>query len=261
MAIIVVRRSFDTIREEISITQAAYSPGRSTTELVYTFRALIEQAICAEDLSIHILLLDMSRAFDTIDRGILLNDLKDLLEPDLLHLVSLLLTDVQIEVKYQNKLGARFQPDIGSPQGDCASPIWFIFYLHKALQNSKLSPSRDPELDTRHDHNYTKADKHRVTPKVQKAFTIEQQYADDTSWATTNNNVITEIKQTIPTILTNRNLIVNQDKTEEYTISRNSNTDWRKCRYLGSLLGNSEDIARRKQLACSAFSKNKKINV
>ena len=258
LAIIVVRRSFATIREEINITQAAYSPGRSTTELVYTFRALIEQAICAEDLSIHILLLDMSRAFDTIDRGILLNDLKNLLEPDLLHLVSLLLTDVQLEVKYQNKVGTRFKPDIGSPQGDCASPIWFIFYLHKALQNSKLSSSRNPELDIRHDHNYTKADKHRVTPKVQKAFTIDQQYADDTSWVTTNKTIITEIKQTIPTILTNKNLIVNQDKTEEYTISRNSDTDWRQCRYLGSLLGNSEDIAKRKQLACAAFSKNKK---
>ena len=89
----------------------------------------------------------MSRAFDTIDRGILLNDLKQILEPDTLHLVSLLLTDVQIEVKHKNKLGKRFKPDIGSPQGDCASPIWFIFYLHKALQTIKLAPSRNIELD------------------------------------------------------------------------------------------------------------------
>ena len=258
LAIIVIKRTFETIRNEISITQAAYSPGRSTTELVFTFRVLIEQAVCAEDLNIHILLLDMSRAFDTIDRGILLNDLKELLEPDTLHLVSLLLKDVQLEVKHQNKLGNRFKPDIGSPQGDCASPIWFIFYLHKALLNSKLPSSRNVELDIRHDHNYTKADKHRVTPKTQKAFSIDQQYADDTSWVTTNRNIIEEIKQKIPPILTSKNLIVNQDKTEEYTISRNSNTDWKKCKYLGSLLGNSEDIARRKQLACSAFSKNKK---
>ena len=258
LAIIVVKRTFKTIRNEINITQAAYSPGRSTTELVYTFKTLIEQAICAENLNIHILLLDMSRAFDTIDRGILLKDLKDLLEPDILHLVSLLLIDVQLEVKHNKKLGKKFKPDIGSPQGDCASPIWFIFYLHKALKNSKLSSSRDIEIDTSHDHNYTKADKNKKITKVQKAFTIEQQYADDTSWATTNIKIIEEIKETIPTILTNKNLIVNQDKTEEYTISRTSNTEWKQCRYLGSLLGNTEDIARRKQLACAAFNKNKK---
>ena len=110
----------------------------------------------------------MSRAFDTIDRGILLKDLKELLEPDILHLVSLLLIDVQLEVKYNNKLGKKFKPDIGSPQGDCASPIWFIFYLHKALKNSKLSSSRDIEIDTSHDHNYTKADKNKKITKVQK---------------------------------------------------------------------------------------------
>ena len=258
LAIIVVDRTFKTIRKEINISQAAYSPGRSTTELVYTFRALIEQAVCAEDLNIHILLLDMSRAFDTIDRGILLNDLKQILKPDTLHLVSLLLTDVQIEVKHKNKIGERFKPDIGSPQGDCASPIWFIFYLHKALQTIKLAPSRNIELDTRHDHNYTKADKKKTIPKVQKSFTIEQQYADDTSWATTSKDTIEEIKQIVPKILTNKNLIVNEDKTEEYSISRTSNPEWKKCRYLGSLLGNKEDICRRKQLACAAFNKNKK---
>ena len=69
LAIIIVNRTFETIRKEIKVTQAAYSPGRSTTELVFTFKTLIEQAVCAEDLTVHLLLLDMSRAFDTIDRG------------------------------------------------------------------------------------------------------------------------------------------------------------------------------------------------
>ena len=70
----------------------------------------------------------MSCAFDTIDRGIQLKDLKELLKPDILHLVSLLLTDVQLEVKHKNKLGERFKPDIGSPQGDCKSHLdYFLF--------------------------------------------------------------------------------------------------------------------------------------
>ena len=253
-----VNRTFKTIRKEIKISQAAYSPGRSTTELVYTFRALIEQAVCAEDLNIHILLLDMSRAFDTIDRGILLKDLKEVLEPDTLHLVSLLLTDVQLEVKHKGKIGDRFKPDIGSPQGDCSSPIWCIFYLHEALQNIKLASSRNIEIDLRHDHNYTKEDKYRITPKIQKSFIIDQQYADDTSWVTTNKDTIEDIKSKVPKILTEKNLIVNEDKTEEYTISRTTDTEWKKCKYLGSLLGNKEDITRRKQLACAAFNKNKK---
>ena len=258
LAIIVINRTFNIIRSEIKITQAAYSPGRSTTELVFTFRTLIEQAVCSESLSVFLLLLDMSRAFDTIDRGILLDDLQKLLPSDLLHLVSVLLTDVQLQVKHNNSLGKIFKPDIGSPQGDCASPIWFIFYLHKALQSTKLPDCRDSNLDLKHDHNYTKDHKKTITQKKQKSYILEQQYADDISWITTSSKATEEIKQTIPQILTERNLIVNADKTEEYEISRTSDQEWKNCRYLGSLLGIKEDINRRKQLACAAFNKNKK---
>ena len=47
-------------------------------------------------------------AFDTIKRY-LLEGLKEILEPDILHLVNLLLTDVQIQVK--NKIGETFKTD------------------------------------------------------------------------------------------------------------------------------------------------------
>ena len=48
---------------------------------------------------------------------------------------------------------------IGSPQGDCASPIWFIFYLHKALKSIKPLHVRNTEKGIKHDHNYTKTGK------------------------------------------------------------------------------------------------------
>ena len=79
-------------------------------------------------------MLDMSRAFDTIDRGLLLQDLSDILNPDKLHLASVLILDINIQVKYNNTTGKLFTPDIGSPQGDCASPIWFIFFCTKPYQ-------------------------------------------------------------------------------------------------------------------------------
>ena len=51
------------------------------------------------------------------------------------------------------------------------------------------------------------------------------------------------------------NLLVNPEKKEEYSINRTSNQDWKNCKYLGSLLGDDEDIKRRKLLACEAFRK------
>ena len=53
-------------------------------------------------------MLDMSRAFDTIDRGTLFKDFKEILEPDKIYIVSLLLTDVEIQVKRENEIGTTF---------------------------------------------------------------------------------------------------------------------------------------------------------
>ena len=44
-------------------------------------------------------MLDMSRAFDTIDRASVLNNLKEILNPDEIHLISLLIKDVKLSVK------------------------------------------------------------------------------------------------------------------------------------------------------------------
>ena len=82
-------------------------------------------------------MLDMSWAFDTINRGTLLRHLSNILEADELHLGSLLLADVQIQVKHQGELDNIFISDVGSPQGDFASRIWFLFYLHIALKAAK----------------------------------------------------------------------------------------------------------------------------
>ena len=45
-------------------------------------------------------MLDMSKAFDTIQRGTLFEDLKEILEPDELHLIHHLLNDVEILLRW-----------------------------------------------------------------------------------------------------------------------------------------------------------------
>ena len=49
------------------------------------------------------------------------------------------------------------------------------------------------------------------------------------------------------------NMIINQDKTEMYKISRKSDEEWKKCKYLGSMLGTEEDINRRRSLLLDDF--------
>ena len=101
-------------KQIILLTQAAYSEGRSTTVLVLALRLLAEKAITSSNYDIHLLMLDMSKAFNTIQRGTLFEDLKGTLENDELHLIHLLLDDVQISVRLENETGKLFKSLIGS---------------------------------------------------------------------------------------------------------------------------------------------------
>ena len=51
----------------------------------------------------------------------------------------------------------------------------------------------------------------------------------------------------------------NQSKTERYRIKKGGDESWKKCKYVGSLLGTTEDIERSKQRTNTAFSKLKPV--
>ena len=75
----------------------------------------------------------MSKAFDSINRKLLIEDLKQIIDPDELHLVKILL-DVKLAVKCGNSKSEYFDTNVGAPQGDCASANEFTFYVAKTLQ-------------------------------------------------------------------------------------------------------------------------------
>ena len=91
LAICMIRRVGDRLMSNIPKSQAAYQAGRSTTEQVFVFRTMAEKAIASKDYEIHVIMMDMSRAFDTIDRNRLMLELALILEEDELHILKLLI--------------------------------------------------------------------------------------------------------------------------------------------------------------------------
>ena len=79
--------------------------------------------------------------------------------------------------------------------------------------------------------------------------------------ANRRNKIKNVIEQKAPSILAKGNLIVNKSKTEHTVLKRESkiNEKWRNTKKLGSLLGDEEDIKRRKQLASIALHNMNKI--
>ena len=157
----------------------------------------------------------MSRAFDTIQRGSVIEHLREIIEPDELHLISLLIKDVTLRVKCDNHIGRKFVTNVGSPQGDCASPLLFILELSEALKESKrlIQSFSNPNLNRQinFDHAYIKD---RDNLNKEKHFSIGQEYADDCSIGSTNIELIETFERTVPGQLEQFSLLVNRDKTE-----------------------------------------------
>ena len=104
------------------------------------------------------------------------------------------------------------------------------------------------------DHNY------QISASRIK-YSHDQQYADDTSWISESKEFLNKILKTIPHKLKQRNLFVNKSKTEQYSIRKNGSTEWKKCKYLGSMLDTESDIQRRKGLAFNSFNTIRKFLV
>ena len=104
-----IERTWNRLKEHIPPDQAAYQPGRGTTEQVFTIKLLAEKAIISDDYQIHLLLLDMSKAFDTVNRKALLEELEEVLEEDGLHLISILTNRPKIQVKGGTSTGESFE--------------------------------------------------------------------------------------------------------------------------------------------------------
>ena len=139
------------------------------------------------------------------------------------------------------------QTNVGSPQGDSISGTFFNIELETALRilRGKLN-SRVTHIE----HSYTKRSK----------IPAELEYADDTDFIYEDKEVGTYLKSIVKKTLGERNLKVNEDKTEETYINREKekgDEEWRKTKKLGSLLCDYEDMKRRVQLANFAMSKAK----
>ena len=186
--------------------------------------------------------MDMSRAFDTVDRNLLMNDLESILEEDELHMIKILLENVSLVVKCGDTLGEEFVTDMGSPQGDCISPILFTLYLARALVEDvealaeeiepsveladhmyNTAPNTTPSLtDTSHDHAYSHFN-HRNKMRNESEENLENlelQYADDINYICENYAIVEAHKRAIPPKLEKRKLLCNHSKDEEYRISR-----------------------------------------
>jgi exonuclease III len=243
MSIIVLARIRPAYEQYLSPSQSAYRSDRCTADLVWAHRWIIAKAH-VKQIAIDITGLDLTAAFDTINREELLSILEPIVNEDEMRMIRLLLSNTTLEIRTKGVQTEPFESNIGSPQGDSISGVLFNIYLEDALRRIRAQIN---EEDIHIEHNYSR--------QPQTRLPSEMIYADDTDYPTIEDETKRKRLDATYRTLPERNLKVNEDKTEHTRISRGANEkSWRSVKKLGSLLGDREDIARRKQLATAAMN-------
>ncbi|GFS20409.1 endonuclease-reverse transcriptase [Elysia marginata] len=232
---IVLERITPHVSQYLSHSQSGFRPNRSTSNVAWTHKWLAAK-VNIENIAIKIAGIDMSAAFDTINRETLLKILEDIVDEDEHRIIRFLLSNTIIDTKIIGATEKKFFfSNVGTPQGDSLSPVLSTIYLDHALKEVRpVVPKPSTPLE-------------KVLPR-------EIAYADDADFVAFQDIDIEEVGK----VLEKYNLQVNVDKTEFTNLSRGE-TNWQTTKKVGTLIGDQEDIERRKQLSSAALVKLKNV--
>ena len=221
---ILMNRIDDKIDAYLSKNQSAYRKGRSTTDIVWAHRWLSAKAQ-EQDIIIYITGIDMSSAFDTINREELLNITAGFIDEDEMRILRLLLSDTTLEVKVKGAEASQFTSNIGSPQGDSISGPLFTVYFENALKDLRQAIDEEP-IDVKEINI-------QWIEQSSSEMPHEMEYADDCDLISENEKKKEMILSKTRDILTKNNLLVNEDKTEHTVVKRSSKREeetWRRVK-------------------------------
>lgn len=121
-------------------TQSGFRKGHSTSTLLLKLRNDIRTAMSKSEITLAILI-DNSKAFDTIDHGILLKKLHNLnFSRDSLEILSSYLSNRYQYVQIDDQKSSCQQMNFGVPQGSILGPVLFISMLLNSPIISPQSP-------------------------------------------------------------------------------------------------------------------------
>lgn len=193
--LIVLTRIQSKVNDFVSEAQSGFRSRRSTVDVVWSHQWCV--AHCQKyQQSLHILGIDMSKAFDTISRCNLLTILEGLLNSDEVRMIRLLLTSTTLCTRIGKTLSEPFSTNIGTPQGDSLSAVLFIIYLGAALQDVQqhLPP--------------------RPTTGLYLGLPFNLAYADAIDFVSTDHNYLEKALPTVEERLGAWHLKVNSQRTE-----------------------------------------------
>ena len=222
LSLIILNKIRPFIEQYFPINQAAYRPTRSTTDILWAHKIAIEDKV-KSGCTMKITNIDLSSAFDTINRKKPIEILSTIIPESELKVIELFLTNTTLAIRYNKNTCESFTTNIECPQGDALSPVFFTVYLEACMKEIR---------NTYPENSY------------------ELVYADDVNFVSPSGIKLDELEA----IFRKWGLTLNKNKTEERLINE-ENTVWKTMKILGSYVGTCEDIKKRKTLATLAMNR------
>ena len=239
ISLVALERIYKQVEKYLPKSQCGFRRKRSTTEIAWAY-SWIKATARKYQRPIHVIGIDMSRAFDCMDRNKVLYILEHdiFIEESDLRIIRALLGQTSLTVKINGAYGNPFPTILGTPQGDGLSPILFTIYLEGAMRELRLS---DGALYGRFNGVNWRDD------------IWEMSYADDVDFVSPDKQLLETLIEIIPSKFeTNFGLKVNKDKTERKTFSQN-HTDQVDFKKLGTKVDPAADVRYRIQKSNAAF--------
>ena len=132
----------------IPASQAGFRKGRSSTDIIFA-KCLLCSTVIMYDLDVHLLCLDLSKAFDTPTRDLIVKSIQLASDNngDIMQITMTLLSNTSLSVCIKDMMDKPFELNLGVPQRDSFSTVAFTTTFEMVFQQIHLSFSTASSTD------------------------------------------------------------------------------------------------------------------
>ena len=272
IAKLVLNRLHKLAEELYPESQCGFRPGRSTTDMIFCVRQLMEKSR-EQRQPLHIAFIDLTKAFDLVDRDSLFKVLsKSGCPPTVLSLIKSFHIGMRGKIQYDGDVSDSFPVNRGVKQGCVLAPtlfgIYFAYVFRIAFAN--VSNRAGVSLLTRDDGNFFSLARFKAKSRVEECIVREFLYADDAAICATSADQLQELLDGFAsacqkfglTISLKKTVTLSVNQTHDFHINETTLQHVNSFTYLGSTMTSNlcldKELSTRLGRAAAIFGKLEK---
>ena len=215
LSLVLLDRLETIIDPQLMEAQCGFRKGRGTIDQIWATRQIIERATEFQG-TVHLGFVDLTKAYDSVDRSALITILKQYRVPQqLIDIIKELYTGTWCSVRTAERSSEDFEVKTGVRQGCVLSPLLFNCFMDRIVREAMemTGGGLHVEYTTRGGLFLSYRDKTPLTTCIQNA-----QYADDLTLVAENRKELQQVIDALDRACTQWGMKISGDKTKVLSI-------------------------------------------